>query len=75
MFALTAFVAHCVRAFSERHALNELARLDDRMLKDIGLFRADLETAETLPSGSDRIALLISRRAARNKARFANRYS
>jgi uncharacterized protein YjiS (DUF1127 family) len=71
---LRAFVARCIRGFSQRQALSELARLDDRMLKDIGLFRADIDTAESLPLGSDRIALLVSRRRARCNARFANRY-
>jgi len=74
MFAFTVFVASCIRAFLQRQALSELARLDDRMLKDIGLYRADIETAESLPLGSDRIALLVSRRAGRGPARFAHRY-
>jgi len=31
------------RTVSQRRALDELARLDDRMLKDIGLFRDDID--------------------------------
>jgi Domain of unknown function (DUF1127) len=54
--------------------LGELARLDDRMLKDIGLFRSDIDAAESLPFGRDPIALLASRRTARSNARSANRY-
>lgn len=62
------------RAISQRQALDELARLDDRMLKDIGLFRGDIDCAASLPFGSDRIAHLASRRAARCNARFVSRY-
>jgi uncharacterized protein YjiS (DUF1127 family) len=61
-------------AISQRRALDELARLDDRMLKDIGLFRGDIDAAECLPSGRDPIAFLASKRTARNKARFTSRY-
>jgi uncharacterized protein YjiS (DUF1127 family) len=71
---LAGWAVRQVRAVSQRQALRELARLDDRMLKDIGLYRGDLEAAECLPRGSDPIVLLRSRRAARNNARFANRY-
>jgi len=62
------------RSVSQRQALHELARLDDRMLKDIGLFRSDIDSAESLPLGRDPIAHLSSRRATRSKARFANHY-
>jgi hypothetical protein len=54
--------------------LGELARLDDRMLKDIGLFRGDIDAAESLPFGRDPIALLASRRTARSKTRSTSRY-
>jgi uncharacterized protein YjiS (DUF1127 family) len=65
--------ARFARAFSQRRALGELARLDDRMLKDIGLFRGDIDAADALPLGRDPIALLASRRAARKGGRFVNR--
>lgn len=64
----------CAHAVSQRRMLGELARLDDRMLKDIGLFRGDIDAAESLPLGRDPIALLGSRRTARSNARSANRY-
>jgi len=64
----------CARAISQRRMLGELARLDDRMLKDIGLFRSDIDAAESLPLGRDPIALLASRRTARSNTRSANRY-
>jgi uncharacterized protein YjiS (DUF1127 family) len=66
--------ARAARASAGRKTLHELARLDDRALKDIGLFRSDVEAAECLPLGSDRVALLRSRRAARCRGRFADRY-
>jgi uncharacterized protein YjiS (DUF1127 family) len=72
---LAAIATRYARAVSQRQALDELARLDDRMLKDIGLFRGDIDAAESLPLRRDPIALLASRQARnRNNARFANRY-
>jgi uncharacterized protein YjiS (DUF1127 family) len=70
---LAAFAARFARAASQRRALCELARLDDRMLKDIGLFRGDVDAAESLPLGRDPIALLASKRTTRRNARSANR--
>ncbi len=63
-----------LRALSRRRALNKISCLDDRTLKDIGLFRTDVDAAESLPLKSDPIALLASRRSARNNARFPSRY-
>jgi uncharacterized protein YjiS (DUF1127 family) len=71
---LAAIARRYVRAISQRRALDELARLDDRMLKDIGLFRSDIDAAACLPLRRDPIALLASKRTARNNARFASRY-
>jgi uncharacterized protein YjiS (DUF1127 family) len=71
---LAALATRLVRAASQRRALDELARLDDRMLKDIGLFRGDIDAAESLPLGRDPIALLASRRTAQKNARFVSRY-
>jgi uncharacterized protein YjiS (DUF1127 family) len=56
------FMARQVRAFSQQRALGQLARLDDRMLRDIGLLRNDIDAAESLPRGCDPIAFLASRR-------------
>ena len=70
---LAAIATRYARAVSQRRALGELARLDDRMLKDIGLFRGDIDAAACLPLGRDPIAHLASRRTERNRARFANR--
>jgi uncharacterized protein YjiS (DUF1127 family) len=71
---LAAIATRSARAVSRRRALGKLARLDDRMLKDIGLFRGDVDAAECLPLGRDPIAHLASRRTARNHARSASRY-
>jgi uncharacterized protein YjiS (DUF1127 family) len=71
---LTQLARRYARAVSQRRMLDELARLDDRMLKDIGLFRSDIDSAECLPSGRDPIVYLAARRAARNNARFVSRY-
>ncbi len=71
---LATIATRYARAVLQRQALDELARLDDRMLKDIGLFRSDIDSAASLPFGRDRIALLAARRAARSNTRFANRY-
>jgi uncharacterized protein YjiS (DUF1127 family) len=71
---LAALATRYARAVSQRRALDQLARLDDRMLKDIGLFRGDIDAAACLPLRRDPIALLASRRTARNHARFADRY-
>jgi uncharacterized protein YjiS (DUF1127 family) len=71
---LAATAARYARAVSQRRALDELARLDDRMLKDFGLFRGDIAAAESLPFGCDPIAHLAARRAAQNNARCASRF-
>jgi uncharacterized protein YjiS (DUF1127 family) len=70
---LAAIATRYARAVSRRRALAELARLDDRMLKDIGLYRADIAAAESLPLGRDSIAHLTARRAEQNNARCARR--
>jgi uncharacterized protein YjiS (DUF1127 family) len=54
-----------VRSSMQRRALAPLASLDDRMLRDIGLARADVYDAMTLPVGQDAAAFLEDRRRAR----------
>ena len=70
---LALFVARIARAYSQRRALQELTRLDDRMLRDIGLSRGDIDAAQSLPLRCDPIALLVSQRAARNHSRAFGR--
>jgi len=71
---LVRLATRCARVVSQRRMLGELARLDDRMLKDIGLFRGDIDAAESLPLGRDPIALLAARRSARSNTRPPNRH-
>jgi len=66
--------ARAARARAARQTLYELARLDDRALKDIGLHRSDIEAAECVSPRNDPVALLRSRRQARCSARAADRY-
>jgi uncharacterized protein YjiS (DUF1127 family) len=61
---VTEFMARQARALLQRRALGQLKRLDNRMLHDIGLSRNDIDAAESLPRGSDPIALLASLRRA-----------
>jgi hypothetical protein len=49
------------RAFAGRRVLRELASFDDRMLKDIGLTRADLRNAAAEPLYRDPTTLLAGR--------------
>jgi uncharacterized protein YjiS (DUF1127 family) len=66
------FIARQLCAFSQRRALHQLARLDDRMLRDIGLFRNDIDAAESLPRGCDPIAFLGSLHPGRKKLASAH---
>ncbi|MBI3436983.1 MAG: DUF1127 domain-containing protein [Proteobacteria bacterium] len=50
-------------AYRHRKALILLARVDDRMLADIGLTRGDLRDAAALPKWKDPTALLYARAA------------
>jgi uncharacterized protein YjiS (DUF1127 family) len=47
-----------VRAYEGRRVLRDLARSDDRMLKDIGLARSDLRSAAAEPLFRDPTELL-----------------
>ena len=69
--ALIRRVAELTRAISGRRVLANLARLDDHMLKDIGLSRSDLSDAAALPFLSDPTTKLLERAAERRAARRA----
>jgi uncharacterized protein YjiS (DUF1127 family) len=58
-----------VKFARDRQALAHLARLDDRLLRDIGLERSDVYDAMGLPFGVDAGAFLQDRRGGRRPAR------
>ena len=55
---VTRGVEGVMRAYAGRQVLRQLARSDDRMLKDIGLDRSDLRNAASEPFYRDPTALL-----------------
>lgn len=57
------------RAVYHRHTLNLLGEFDDRMLKDIGLSRADLRDAASGPFWQDPTAVLVVRAVERRASR------
>lgn len=64
------------RAMERRRALAELAQLDDHMLSDIGLTRADLRDATACPLLSDptrTLALRVTERRAATRLQRARR--
>jgi uncharacterized protein YjiS (DUF1127 family) len=62
-------VAGAARAYRTWRDLEALARLDDRMLADIGLTRGDLRDAVAQPLWRDPGALLLTRWRERRTAR------
>jgi uncharacterized protein YjiS (DUF1127 family) len=60
---------HLGRAFRNRRDADLLARLDDRMLADIGLTRSDLRDAFAEPLWRDPTAVLVNRVAERRERR------
>ncbi|MFG1346833.1 DUF1127 domain-containing protein [Xanthobacter autotrophicus DSM 431] len=56
------------RRFENRRVLGELAGLDDRMLRDIGLTRADLRDASAAPFVGDPTRVLVLRATERRAA-------
>lgn len=62
-----------VLAVKNRHTAFMLARLDDRMLADIGLTRSDLRDAYAGPPWQDPTRVLAQRAAERRRRRLGRR--
>ena len=73
LFATVA--AHVTRIKRDRQSLRTLALLDDHLLNDIGLSRADIVRAEVADIWMDRIAMLAGARAQRCADAYADRSS
>lgn len=56
------------RVMERRRVMSELAGLDDRMLRDIGLTRADLRDATSGPTFADPTRTLVQRATERRAA-------
>ena len=67
--AIAARAAQIVRAAKNRHAARMLAKLDDRMLADIGLTRSDLRDAYAVSPWQDPTDMLARRAAERRGSR------
>jgi uncharacterized protein YjiS (DUF1127 family) len=65
--AATSLVASIARHFASyrtsRRVLSELGAMDDHILKDIGLSRAEVNKASVADMGTDRMAMLDRARA------------
>ncbi|MCJ8145003.1 DUF1127 domain-containing protein [Ancylobacter sp. A5.8] len=57
------------KAVYHRHTISQLGQFDDRMLKDIGLTRADLRDAASGPLWQDPTAVLVVRAVERRANR------
>lgn len=64
----TVRAAGLARAFRHRNDMQILARLDDRMLADIGLTRGDVRDAAAEPLWRDPTAILVRRSRERRRA-------
>ena len=62
-------VVRLMRRFRNRRVAGQLARLDDRMLADIGLTRSDLRDAYSEPLWHDPTDVLARRAAERRSSR------
>ncbi|OYW60741.1 MAG: hypothetical protein B7X99_17135 [Rhizobiales bacterium 17-65-6] len=74
LMQVAGFAVKAARAIENRRALAQLGQLDDHMLRDIGVTRADLNDAASEPMWRDGTQVLIlrtteRRAAARMKAR------
>ncbi|QFR34597.1 DUF1127 domain-containing protein [Ancylobacter sp. TS-1] len=58
-----------ITAMARRRHLSQLGEFDDRMLRDIGLTRADLRDASSGPLWQDPTAVLVVRSVERRAAR------
>jgi len=66
--ALKRALAWPARVAAARRTMNALARMSDYELRDIGLTRQDVADATALPLDADPSALLVRRRAGRERA-------
>lgn len=71
--AAGALAIRVLRAAKNRHSAAMLARLDDRMLADIGLTRSDLRDAYAEPLWEDPTSILARRAAERRNSRKVSR--
>jgi uncharacterized protein YjiS (DUF1127 family) len=71
--AAGALAIRVLRAAKNRHSASMLARLDDRMLADIGLTRSDLRDAYAEPLWEDPTSVLAQRAAERRESRNMSR--
>lgn len=75
---LTARLAHIalwpVRVYRARQALHQLALLDSRELRDIGLTPYDVQCAQALPLDADPTTMLAMRARERTRQAIGGRY-
>jgi uncharacterized protein YjiS (DUF1127 family) len=67
------WVVRIACAFSGRRVVADLARMDDRMLRDVGLTRSDLRDAVAEPLVNDPTVVLFKRAAERRANRQRQR--
>jgi uncharacterized protein YjiS (DUF1127 family) len=67
--AAARWIARAVGAFNGRRIVADLGRMDDRMLRDIGLSRSDLRDAASVSRLDDPTDVLFRRAAERRAAR------
>ncbi|MEO1650762.1 MAG: DUF1127 domain-containing protein [Pseudomonadota bacterium] len=69
--ATAGFLSRLLQGARGRSAVEHVARLDDRMLDDIGLARCDVDDALKAPLTDDPTKILAARRRARQLQRRA----
>lgn len=65
---LRGFLARAARLYRNHRAVRHLAMLDDHLLRDIGISRADVEAALSKPAWSDPSEELAANHAMRREA-------